>query len=159
LAVAVADVNGDGFPDLAVANAGSGDVSILLNDGVWPGPSPPPGGGGRWPGGVHRARAPLASPAVSAAALLRLDPGVPVTALPPARVLPDGDGSQPALGSDLEKSWTQAAGAAVRALQPPAPVLAGAERTARGLVDRLFTAWESGWLDDRSAGTLRLLGS
>jgi hypothetical protein len=33
--VAVGDFNGDGFPDLAVANFGSNDVSILLNDATW----------------------------------------------------------------------------------------------------------------------------
>ena len=32
-AVAVTDLNGDGTPDLAVANSGSGDVSILLGNG------------------------------------------------------------------------------------------------------------------------------
>ena len=30
--VAIGDFNGDGKPDLAVANSGSGDVSVLLND-------------------------------------------------------------------------------------------------------------------------------
>ena len=34
-AVAVGDFNGDGRPDVAAANAGSGDVSVLLNDGDW----------------------------------------------------------------------------------------------------------------------------
>jgi hypothetical protein len=34
-AVAVGDFNGDGFPDLAVANAGSADVSVLLNTRDW----------------------------------------------------------------------------------------------------------------------------
>jgi chitinase len=34
--VAVGDFNGDGQPDVAVANAGSHDVSVLLNDGNWP---------------------------------------------------------------------------------------------------------------------------
>jgi hypothetical protein len=33
--VAVGDFNGDGFPDLAAANVGSNDVSILLNDRHW----------------------------------------------------------------------------------------------------------------------------
>jgi hypothetical protein len=40
--VAVADYNGDGFPDMVVANAGSGTLSILRNDTMQPGP--PPGG-------------------------------------------------------------------------------------------------------------------
>jgi hypothetical protein len=34
--VAAGDFNGDGQPDVAVANAGSHDVSVLLNDGDWP---------------------------------------------------------------------------------------------------------------------------
>ena len=33
LSVAIADVNGDGKPDLATANSGSGNVSILLGNG------------------------------------------------------------------------------------------------------------------------------
>lgn len=38
------DFTGDGLPDLAVTNGDSNSVSILLNDGVWPGPGPSPGG-------------------------------------------------------------------------------------------------------------------
>jgi hypothetical protein len=38
--VAVGDFNGDGSPDLAVANRVSNDVSIMLNDGAWTGPRP-----------------------------------------------------------------------------------------------------------------------
>ena len=34
-----ADLNGNGLPDLAAANENSGDVGILLNDGVWPSPA------------------------------------------------------------------------------------------------------------------------
>jgi hypothetical protein len=41
IALAVGDFNGDRFPDLAVANAYSSSVSVLLNDGNWP---PAPGG-------------------------------------------------------------------------------------------------------------------
>jgi hypothetical protein len=35
-AVATGDFNGDGRADAAAANAGSGNVSVLLNNGVWP---------------------------------------------------------------------------------------------------------------------------
>src|SRR5262249_32954283 len=43
--VAVGDFNGDGSPDLAVANLLSNDISILLNDGIWPDGGGAPGGG------------------------------------------------------------------------------------------------------------------
>ncbi|HLJ98140.1 MAG TPA: VCBS repeat-containing protein [Gemmataceae bacterium] len=36
ISLAIADFNADGWPDLAVANNASGDVSILLNDHRWP---------------------------------------------------------------------------------------------------------------------------
>lgn len=39
--VAVADFNGDGRPDAAAANGGSRNVSVLINDGIWPSPSVP----------------------------------------------------------------------------------------------------------------------
>ena len=65
----MADLNGDGFPDLAVANAGSNDVSILLNDGAWPGPAPPPGGGTQ--GRVLERRTSPAPVAVAVADLVR----------------------------------------------------------------------------------------
>ena len=41
MAVAVGDFNGDGRPDAATANAGSNKVSVLLNDGNWPGQTAP----------------------------------------------------------------------------------------------------------------------
>jgi hypothetical protein len=48
--VAVGDFNGDGLPDFAVANSSSNDVSILLNDSIWPlvrgGATRPSGGKG-----------------------------------------------------------------------------------------------------------------
>ena len=34
--MAVGDFNGDGRPDVASANSGSNNVSVLLNDGIWP---------------------------------------------------------------------------------------------------------------------------
>jgi hypothetical protein len=40
LSVAVGDFNGDGFPDLALANGGQGTVTILLNAGDWRGRPP-----------------------------------------------------------------------------------------------------------------------
>jgi hypothetical protein len=41
--IAVGDLNGDGKTD--VLTAGTGGVSVLINDGLWT-PLPPPGGGG-----------------------------------------------------------------------------------------------------------------
>jgi hypothetical protein len=155
---AVADFDGDGFPDLAVANYGSNDVSVLLNDGIWRGPSPPPGGG-RLPHAVPRPGTSPVSLALAVADLVRPGPGVPATAPPFGAALPSGDVHWPLLDAAAAKGQSPAAGAVVPAPQPPGLVLARAERTARGLVDRLFTAWESSWLDDRAAGTLGLLWS
>src|SRR5262249_853910 len=47
LAVAAADFNGDGLPDLAAPNEQSDTLAVLLNDGEWgagPGSAPAPGG-------------------------------------------------------------------------------------------------------------------
>jgi VCBS repeat protein/putative surface cell wall-binding protein len=48
VAVAIADLNGDGKPDVVTANQGSNDVSVLLNTtvGAAPTPTPTAGGGG-----------------------------------------------------------------------------------------------------------------
>ena len=84
---------------------------------------------------------------------MSVDPSVPASVAPPGAALPGDDVNLPLLGSDATKGWTQAAAAAVPALQPLAPVLtrARAEGTARWLTDRLFAACASGWLGDRSA--------
>jgi hypothetical protein len=50
--VAVADLNGDNFPDLAVPDSANNNVSILMNDG---GPLARPGGR-RFPGALPRPR-------------------------------------------------------------------------------------------------------
>jgi hypothetical protein len=148
--VAAGDFNGDGFPDLAVANLLSNDVSILLNDGKWPGPSPPPGRGG------HRARTLPASLPVSVVDLVRVDRSVPASAPPLAAAQPGGDANRPLLDSDAANGSTRAAGAADRALQPsplaPIFVRVRAEGAQRWLTDRLFAAPENGWPWDRSAG-------
>jgi hypothetical protein len=157
-AAAVADLNGDGLPDLAVTDPRSGAVSILLNDGAWSGPSPPPGGGpggSRFPGTVRRLRAPRASFAVPVEALMQIDHNVSATTWPSAAVGPGGNDSLPLLGSDSEEGGTRAADATVRAAQPLALVLAPADEAVCELLDRLFAAWESGWPVGRSAGAVR----
>jgi hypothetical protein len=73
--VAVGDFNGDGFPDLAVANPYSNGVSILLNDATWA------GGPGRARGGPSH-------------------PAVPEP-LPPPAVLPFPRGEGPRLGPSV----------------------------------------------------------
>jgi hypothetical protein len=74
--VTVGDVNGDGLPDLAVANFGSNDVSILLNDGLWGGPAPRSGSAPQRP-------------------FVRLD-----AALPPQPVVPVVEGLAPSVPAD-----------------------------------------------------------
>jgi hypothetical protein len=49
--MAVADYNGDGFPDIVVANAFSDNITVLRNDGT---PNPQPPGGGSADVGVVR---------------------------------------------------------------------------------------------------------
>jgi hypothetical protein len=91
LAVAVGDFNGDGWPDLAVANTLSNDVSILLNDGLWTGaPSSPAGrrnpgpiGHGSTPPTLHH---PAAEVPPADAALADLPP--PAPAVPGVGVAP-----------------------------------------------------------------------
>jgi hypothetical protein len=61
VALSVGDFNGDGLPDVAVLNATT--ISVLLNDGQWPGPSMPgsaPFLGHRGVGTADTAVAPLA---------------------------------------------------------------------------------------------------
>src|SRR5262249_33147737 len=70
--LAVGDFNGDGATDLAVTNYGSKDVSILLNDGIWP---PSPRGAGRQAGARAAFFATVPSErGTGAAALLRSEP-------------------------------------------------------------------------------------
>jgi hypothetical protein len=62
------DFDGDGWPDLAVANSGSNDVSILLNDGAWNGGGGAPGGG-HFPGALPRRQTQLGLRRLSPATL------------------------------------------------------------------------------------------
>src|SRR5262249_62166639 len=94
IALAVGDFNGDGAPDLAVANNYSDNVSILLNDGAWSGSGTP----GAHPG----PRTTPASPDLVAAEGVRLNPstlsvappGEPVSPVKDGRRLPGADAGQ-----------------------------------------------------------------
>jgi hypothetical protein len=84
-ALAVADFNGDLLPDLAVANETSNNVSILLNDGLWP----PHAGPGSAPSRAQRGVRPGARPApgpdwVTAPRAIPDSPGAPALPLPAA---------------------------------------------------------------------------
>jgi hypothetical protein len=149
---AVGDFNGDGRPDLAVTDQYANNVSILLNDGAWPGGGAPTGG--RPPGAHPRPRALAAAPASLAEEVVRRDASSRAS-MP----LPGATGSavqdrRPFLGPDAGPGEARAAGALVSAREAPAlaPVGARAEGAARRLLDRLFAEPEGGWLADRSAG-------
>jgi hypothetical protein len=149
--VAVGDFNGDGLPDLAVADFDSGQVSVLLNDGVWTGPST--GAGSRRSSGTHLIpRTESAARDLAAAEGMRRDSGAAVSPL--AATVTFANDSQPLRGADAEQAGTRAIGAAVSTPKPPAraPVWARAERTVPRLLDRLFAEPESGALGVPSAG-------
>jgi hypothetical protein len=69
LSVVTADFDRDGRPDLAVPDVYSNNISILLNDGSWP--------GGGAPGATPRRRPAPPAPDRFAAAALRPDGGTP----------------------------------------------------------------------------------
>jgi predicted NUDIX family NTP pyrophosphohydrolase len=150
--VAVGDFNGDGFPDLAVNNETSNDVSILLNDGVWTGPHPGPGGE-RSRGGPPRPRTPPASADLVAAEVVRLDPSPAPVVLPPEVAVPFVNGSQPLFHPDADRGRTPVAPAEIGATKPPVLVAVSA-RTARVTpwqADRLWAEPESDWLNNDKA--------
>jgi hypothetical protein len=129
--VVTADFNGDGFPDLAVANFGSNSVTVLRNDGLW-GPAPRPAGHSHGelaalvaalPDiGWTRSLAPLSLPPTpTEASLLR-----------PVLGNPQGSVGLP--------TWT-------RATTLPLGRSDGASQLA-GRIDLLFAGWDGGWLPD-----------
>jgi hypothetical protein len=125
-----ADFDRDGRPDLAVANFFSNNVSILLNDGSWPGGAP---------GATPRRRPAPPAPDRFAAAALRADGGSPParTAGPAA----PADGQRPPVppaAGPLTPAGAAPAGGAE--LPPPARLGAAARagRAPRALPDLVF---------------------
>jgi hypothetical protein len=136
--VAVGDFNGDGSPDLAVANYSSNDVSILLNDNSWP-------AGPRQPG---RGRSPQTTPAAAPARFTAaaLSPMVSVAAVLPTlpETLPRQN-QAPMLSASDEVRTERPALPASPALHAPPP------GTAARLLDRVFADPEVTGLWGRSA--------
>jgi hypothetical protein len=146
VAVAVGDFNGDGRPDLGVANQFAGDVSLLLNDGVWGGAAP---GEPRSRGSFARPRTSVGLPSPLPNPVLRLDASV---ATLPATTGPLEDDSQPLFRPDVDPSASGVALAERSATPVTVPPSVGARLGAPApLLDRLFVEPESGWLWNRSA--------
>jgi hypothetical protein len=136
--VAVGDFNGDGSADLAVANFGSYDVSILLNDNAWPGASRRPGGP---PPGDGRAAAAPAPALLPAPGVLPSDAGMTVPGSPWAVPMPvPGSGRLP-FRVDADQDSAAAAPAPSGGAFPGGP-------PARALLDRLFAEPTAVWGSD-----------
>jgi hypothetical protein len=126
VSVAVGDFNCDGWPDLAVANVISNDVSILLNDATWP-------------GGPSRARAGLSHPSVP-------EP------LPPPAVRPFPNQEEPPLAAIALLTLPPAPGNGP-VLTPPAPrALPGADPPQTALLPVLLAEGRPSVLADPRAG-------
>jgi hypothetical protein len=128
-AVAVGDFNGDGLPDLAALDSGSNDVSILLNDGSWP-------GSGGAPGGLPRPRPAPAAADRFAAAALRADGGV--SRVPAVGAAGPAEAQRPPVPGQRAPAGAALAGAAE--LPPPTRLGAAARagHAPRELTDLVF---------------------
>jgi hypothetical protein len=162
VSVAVGDFNGDGFPDLAVANYWSNDVSILLNDATWPagpgrargGPSDPPVPQPLPPPAVV-ALASGEQPRLAASALLTLatpSGSGPALTLPAPLALPGADPPRPMILAVLLAEQ----GPAVLADPRTAPRARGAPGEALGQLFAELAA--NGIWDDRTDEGIPLLG-
>jgi hypothetical protein len=140
--LAAADLNGDGWPDLVVANRSSDNVSILFNDGHWPGGGGAPRGRARPGGGRSPGVLPAFAPGRLAGEAFRVD-GSPTPALPPP----------PVTVPVAEPPWTATASVRTGTESPPAQTRAAsrvqAEEALRRRPDRLFAGAEGNGLWDR----------
>jgi hypothetical protein len=151
--VAVGDFNGDGSDDLAVANSGSNDVSILLNDNAW-GDAPRPGG--QPPGEGRPAAAAVEPPAAPVPALLPTpgvlptDAGTAVLGSPGAETMSVPGPSGVPFRVDADPGSAAAAPAPSGAASLGGAFPGGPPALA--LLDRLFAEPTSGWGADLLAG-------
>jgi hypothetical protein len=149
--VAVGDFNGDGSDDLAAANSGSNDVSILLNDNIWP---TAPRSGGQQPSDSRAAAAtvePRAAPVLavpSATDVLPTDVGTSVLGSPGGVTAPGPNGLPFRAGADQGSAAAPLAPSDTASPETPVGgALTGGPPTL-ALLDRLFAQPTSGWGSD-----------
>jgi hypothetical protein len=144
--LAVGDFTGDGWPDLAVVNQVSNDVSILINDRHWRGRVAPPISSPRPPAQVNAGGASLDGLMAFARPFAPPEDGRGLARVPPLDRLGDGEGS---VARSEPEIFVPAAPAEIREEGPRLAL--PARLSGKYPADLLFADSEAAWLGDRFA--------